>query len=357
MKILFSGGGTLGPVTPLLALVETIRARSDAADFEFLWIGTERGVELPYVRRAGIPLYTISSGKLRRYFSLANLTDFWHIISGVFEARRLLREHRPDVVVTAGGFVSVPVHIAAWTCGIPSIVHQQDVIVGLANRIMSWFATRITVSIDEHLKKFNPKKTVLTGNPVRPSMFAGSEERGREIFKLQSDRATIFVFGGGTGSDTINRATQQLVHESLGMFQIIHLTGTNRTQSDVSDPFYHPYPFFIGEMADAYAVADVVVGRAGFNTISEVAAVGKPSILIPMYGSHQEVNAAWAARQGAARVVSDMELSSERLMDEIRGILENEEVYKKMSDAAAVLFPRGAAERIIEEIGLALRKK
>lgn len=346
MKILFSGGGTLGPVTPLLALVETLRARENAADFEFAWIGTERGVELPYVRRAGIQTFTIASGKLRRYFSVKNFTDIVQLGKGFFQARAILKEFRPDVVVTAGGFVSVPVHFAARTLGIPSVVHQQDVVIGLANRIMSLVATKITVSIEDHLKKFNPKKVVYTGNPVRPSVLEGSREKGIELFKLQPDRATVFIFGGGTGAENINHTVEQLVKDCAGMFQIVHLTGSNRVQSKVVDSFYHPYPFFIGEMAHAYAAADVIVSRAGFNAISEIAAWGKPAILIPIHGSHQEANARFVSEVSGTVVLDEISLTASELYEQIRCLLTDESVYKKQSEQLAKIFPKDAAEHV-----------
>ena len=350
MKILFSGGGTLGPVTPLLALVETLRARENAADFEFVWIGTERGVELPYIRKAGIQTFTISSGKLRRYFSLKNFTDIVQLMKGFFQSRAILKEHRPDVVVTAGGFVSVPVHFAAWTMGIPSVVHQQDVVIGLANRIMSVIATKITVSIEDHLKKFNSKKVVYTGNPVRPSVLGGSREKGIELFKLQPDRATVFIFGGGTGAENINQTVEQLVKDCAGMFQIIHLMGSNRTQSHVVDNFYHPYPFFIGEMAHAYAAADVIVSRAGFNAISEIAAWGKPAILIPIHGSHQEANANFVAQMSGVIVLDEISLTASELYEQIRRLLTDEAAYKEQSEQLVKIFPHDAAAHVVETI-------
>ncbi len=350
MKILFSGGGTLGPVTPLLALVETLRGADDAADFEFVWIGTERGVELPFVRRAGIPVYTIASGKLRREWNFKNVTDVWHVVRGFFQARALLKELRPDVVMTAGGFVSVPVHYAAWTLGIPSIVHQQDVVIGLANKLMSWVARVITVSIAAHRAKFNQKKVVVTGNPIRPSIRVGSREKGIELFRLRADLATVFVFGGGTGAYAINRVVEDLVRECAGQFQIIHLTGTNRAQPQLTDPLYHPYPFFMGEMAHAYAVADVVVSRAGFNSISEICALGKPAILIPMRGSHQEANAAFVAAAGAAVVIDEMSLSAACLFDAIRDVLGDAARYAEMADKSSALFPMDSNERMVQQL-------
>ncbi len=351
MKILFSGGGTLGPVTPLLAVIEELRLQDDASAHQFLWIATERGVEIPLLRKAGVEVVTIPSGKFRRYVDFKNLSDLGNIVRGFFAARKIIREFKPDVVVTAGGFVSVPVHYAARFLGVPSLVHQQDLRIGLANKLMSWVARRVTVSVEAQRAEFSKLKTVYTGNPVRLSVLAGSRERAIELFRLNSDLATIFVFGGGTGSTNINRIIEQIARESSGQFQIIHLTGAQRTQSVVHDvPTYHPYPFFTGEMAHAYAAADIVVARAGFNTITEVAAWGKPSILIPIFGSHQTENALWAGERGATFVQDELALTPHDLLQELRDILNNAERYESMSVAASELFPVGARERLATEI-------
>lgn len=348
MKVVFSGGGTLGPVTPLLALIETARARGE--DHEFLWIGTERGVELPLLRKFGVAAAAIPSGKFRRYVDVRNVTDLWHIVRGVRAARVLLKEFAPDVCVTAGGYVSVPVHLAARTLGIPTVVHQQDVQIGLANRIMSRWATVVTATLSAHAQFFGAKKTVVTGNPVRPSVLEGSRERAIERFHLDPDRATVFCFGGGTGAASINTVVSQMARECNGLFQIIHLTGMERGTGAFVGPFYHSYPFFTTEMADAYACADVVISRAGFNAISEAAAWGKPMILIPIGHSHQEKNAAWAQAHGAALVLENDSLTSAQLFDSIRGLLADPTAHTEMAQSAKLLLPDNAAVRVWEEI-------
>ncbi|MCX6781346.1 MAG: glycosyltransferase, partial [Candidatus Magasanikbacteria bacterium] len=265
-----------------------------------------------------------------------------------FHARAILKEVQPDIVVTAGGFVSVPVHVAAWTMKIPSLVHQQDIEIGLANKLMSWIARRVTVSVEAQLTKFSAKKVVLTGNPIRASVLGGSREKGMEIFRLNPELATIFIFGGGTGADAINRAVEQLVQECSGQFQIIHLTGTDRKQSLISSPTYHPYPFFMGEMAHAYAVADIIVSRAGFNSITEISAWGKPSILIPIHGSHQLANANFAAAAGAAIVIDEFSLGAENLFHAIRGLLTDDGTYHAMSEKSSSLLPHDATRSFVD---------
>lgn len=348
MRIVFSGGGTLGPVTPLLAVAEEMRAQN--VEQEFFWIGTERGVELPLVRRAGIETFVIPAGKLRRYFSLKNFSDLFKIFQGVLAARKLLKELAPDVVVSAGGFVSVPVHLAAWSLQISAVVHQQDIRIGLANRIMSWFATKITVSVEAQLKFFSKKKTIFIGNPVRRSVLAADRVAAIDLFKLNPSLATVFVFGGGTGSESVNRLAEGLAREAAGQFQILHLTGRDRNRPVLNEPTYRAFPFFIGEMAYAYAAADVVVARAGFNTITEIAAWGKPAILLPIQRSHQVENARWAAGNGAAMVGDELAMTGEQLFEMIRDLFTDAERYNEMAKRAGELFPAGAAARLAEII-------
>lgn len=340
MKIIFSGGGTLGPVTPLLALIESARLAGE--QHKFLWIGTERGVELPLLKKFGVDAVSIPSGKFRRYFSVKNIFDLWRVVRGVCAARHILKDFLPDVCVTAGGYVSVPVHLAAWTLRIPTVVHQQDVVVGLANRIMARWARVVTASLLAHVDFFGSGKTVMTGNPVRPSILDGSRERAVERFHLDPERATVFCFGGGTGAASLNAVVSQMARECNGLFQIIHLTGMERTVDAFRGPFYHPYSFFTTEMADAYASADVVVSRAGFNAISEIAAWGKPMILVPFAHSHQEKNAAWAQAHGAAQILENDSLTSAELFESVRSLLTDHTQHVAMAQATGALLPDGA---------------
>lgn len=349
MKIIFSGGGTLGPVTPLLALIETLNVHEPGAH-EFLWIATERGVEIPLLKKAGVTVVAIPSGKLRRYFSMKNFSDLLQMVRGFRAAREIIRDFSPDVCVTAGGYVSVPVHLAAWMSGVPTLVHQQDVHIGLANKIMSWWAARVTVSLSQHVAQFKKGHAIFTGNPVRPSIVTGTHETAVQMFKLDPSRATVFIFGGGTGAEIINAAVETMVPEACELFQIIHVTGMNRARPRAAHPHYHTFPFLTAEMAAAYAAADVVVARAGFNTITEIAACGKPAILIPIHGSHQELNAAWVVAAGAAVIVREADLTGETLLGAVRDLLADQETYESMALAARGLFPADAAGKILQEI-------
>lgn len=349
--ILYSGGGTLGPVTPLLAIHEmATEALSDS--YTAHWIGTRGGVEQTLVREYHIPYHTITAGKLRRYFSLWNITDIFKIAFGTLQAAWLLAKINPSVCVTAGGFVSVPVHYAAWLLGIPTWVHQQDVQVGLANRLMKPLATQITTVLSDQIKFFPARKTTWLGNPIRQDIVAGSAAEGKKIFKLQSNLPVILVTGGGTGSQRIN----QLIVESLphlkGICQIIHLTGKERPQEMVSraaeifSDYYQTHQFLGAELKDAYAVADLIIARGGFGTLTEVAALSKPLIVIPKPG-HQVENVRYFAAQKALYLVEEAEIDSNYLAQMIKQLLSQPENLAAHAKKLRELLPPATPETVV----------
>lgn len=338
----------MGPVTPLLAVVEELRARSAAIDF--FWIATRRGIEVPIIKKAGIEVYEISAGKWRRGLALKNIFDIGNTVRGWWQARKILKEIRPQVVVTAGGFVSVPVHLAAWTLGIPALVHQQDVTPGLANRLLAPFARRVIVSLPEERQFFSAKKTLVVGNPVRMAIGTIDHDAATEHFHLDSARATVLVFGGGGGSLVLNDVVSDMVEQVEGQFQILHITGRNRATKIIEAPYYRMYPMLVSEMAEAYAAADIVVARAGFNTLTELAVLGKPAVIVPMQHSHQEANARYFEARGAVRVLSESTLTADRLIDVVRELLTDPDIYKAMSEALTGLSMDGARERLADEV-------
>ncbi len=290
-KILYSGGGTLGPVTPLLALDEYIKEIHP--EFTSIWIGTETGPEKVIIENKNIKFFTIKSGKFRRYISPLNILDMYKIISGFFEAFLILIKQKPDICISAGGYVSVPVHVAAWFLGIPTWVHQQDVDPGLANKIMAKFATKITVSLKSSLKYFDNSKTIWIGNPVRKDILAISKKEGLDHFNFGDYKYIVFALGGGTGSQRVNELLLESLEHLSKDTAVIHLVGgrskeqSDRAKSHASN--YFPFEFFTTEMKYAYAASDVVISRGGFGTLTELAALKKPAIVIPKPG-HQVNN-------------------------------------------------------------------
>lgn len=368
MKIILTGGGTLGSVVPLLAVVQKLKEQK--TESEFLWIGTKTGPEKELVESYKISFKAISSGKLRRYFSLKNFLDPFLIIVGFFQSIGIIRKFRPDLVLSAGGFVGVPVIWAAWFLGVKSIAHQQDLRPGLANKLVLSMVKKITVVFEESKNYFPRSKTVLIGNPVRPEIFSGNRERAKQFFHLEDNLPTILFLGGGTGSLTLNKIIIQSLKNLLEFFQVIHVTGKGKglegIKSEVKSQAefkkivaeesgslinsrYHSYEFIIEEMKDAYMVADLVLSRAGLSTLSELAVLGKPTILIPLPG-HQEENAAYFRRNNAAIVLSQKDLIPEDLVGVIKTLINNKTELDTLGRNIKKIMPPDAAEKMARVI-------
>lgn len=350
MKIILSGGGTLGPVTPLLAIHEIVKETFPDADV--VWVGTKRGPEKMLVEKAGIPFITLSSGKFRRYISWWNIIDMARIFIGFFQSLVIIWKEAPDLCISAGGFISVPFHSAAWLVSVPTWIHQQDVKIGLANKLMAPSARKITTALKINQKKFSARKTEWLGNPIRAEILEGDRQVGIATFQLDSRLPVIFATGGGTGSLRVNQLMIEALPELHGVCQIIHLCGTERPHELVqkaakSFPYYHVYDFLTHEMKDAYAVADIVISRGGFGTLTEVAALGKPAIIIPKPG-HQEENVAFLEREGAIIFVDEATADGLHLAHTIKELLTNKVRRERLGSALHHLLPRAKGERVIE---------
>ncbi len=346
-KIFFVGGGTAGPAAPLLAAVETMKRQH--LDFEALWIGTKTGPEGVLARRAAIPFFSLHSGKWRRYASVKNITDLFLIALGFFEAIFFLMKRRPSVIVSAGGYAAVPVALAGFFLGIPSIIHQQDVMPGLANRILAPFAKRVTVAFPQSARFFPKKKTRVIGNPARLSLLSGTRENAQKRFNLEDGVPIVFILGGGTGALGLNALVANNLDALTQFCQIIHLTGSGKGRGERKKR-YRAYEFFTDEMADAYAAADLVVGRAGLGTLSELTLLRKPAVLVPLPGTHQEANARVFEERGAARVFHERGEGNGRFVSFIRSLLEDEKSLQSLAARAADIFPSNANETFAEEI-------
>ncbi|HRH23686.1 MAG TPA: UDP-N-acetylglucosamine--N-acetylmuramyl-(pentapeptide) pyrophosphoryl-undecaprenol N-acetylglucosamine transferase [Candidatus Magasanikbacteria bacterium] len=350
MKILFSGGGTLGPVTPLLAIKDVVLEKD--AESSFVWIGTSGGPERQLIEEHRLPFYPITAGKFRRYFSFLNIFDVVRVVVGFFQSIRILLKENPDICITAGGFVSVPVHSAAWLLGIPTWVHQQDVEVGLANKLMTPLAKMITTSLEGITKEFPAKKTVWLGNPVRKEIFEGNRAHARKMFNLTSRLPVVLVLGGGTGSLKVNQLIAEATPHLGSHAEIIHLSGKERPQESVVKtaelfPNYRVYQFLGREMKDAYAVADIIVCRGGFGTLTEAAALGKPCIIIPKPG-HQVENVRFLERAGAAVLVNELTADGLFLAKKIREILGNPDYAKSLATSMHHTLKTAESKDILE---------
>jgi UDP-N-acetylglucosamine--N-acetylmuramyl-(pentapeptide) pyrophosphoryl-undecaprenol N-acetylglucosamine transferase len=329
MRIAFAGGGTLGSVTPLLAAAKAVREQRP--DAECYWIGTTRGPEAALVAEAGLEFFGISSGKLRRYFTWHNFTDLFRIVKGVFDALAVFRRRRPDVLVSAGGFVAVPAVWAAWLRRIPVHLHQMDIRPGLANRLSAPFAGSMSVALEKSQKDFASKRPVWTGNPVRPGMLAGSRAEAANIFSLETGLPTVLIMGGGTGAAALNDLVRSAAPALSAAVQVIHLTGRGKTAPlQGASGRYHQLEFLTEDMKHAYAAADLVVTRAGMGALTELAALALPALVIPIVDSHQEENAAYFAERGAVEVLGEKGLTAGRLADAVLGLIRDQQRLEKL---------------------------
>ena len=344
VRAVFTGGGTLGSVTPLLAVYQELRRQRP--DAECLWLSTLSGPEHGLIERYGIRRVGIPSGKLRRYWSWSNVTDGWNVVRGFFAARKILREFRPTVVLTAGGYVGVPVVRAAVRLHCPVLLHQPDVELGLANRLSIKSASIITVSFAESLRSVPKQKTVLTGNPIRADLLGGLREAGLVKLKLNPDLPTLLVMGGSTGAAWINELLAETLERLLEFCQVIHITG-GRAELNISNPRYKPFAFVDQELRDYYAAADLVISRAGASALAELTALRKPAILIPMPNSPQEQNAAVYFKANAALVVQQDQLDAASFVQAVEELLKDPSQLQSLGRTIAKMMPLDAAQRIV----------
>lgn len=327
-KIILTGGGTAGHVTPNLALIPLLKKRG----FEVSYIGSYDGIEKKLVEEAGIPYHGISSGKLRRYFDLKNFTDPFRVIKGYGEAKKLMKSEKPDIVFSKGGFVTVPVVIAAHKYKIPVVLHESDMTPGLANRICNPYAARVCCNFPETFNHLPKDKGLLTGQPIRSELFSGDKEVCLKFTGLSGAKPILLVTGGSLGSAAINKAVRSALDRLLENFDIIHLCGKNNVDESLKNiKGYVQYDYIKDELKDIFAAADVIISRAGANTICELLALKKPNILIPLPASQsrgdQLLNAASFARQGFSKVLDEDVLTDELLLNAVTDVYKNRAGY------------------------------
>ena len=327
MKIVLTGGGTAGHVTPNIALLPELRARG----FEISYIGSRGGMEQALVEDAGVPYHGISSGKLRRYLSFKNVTDGFRVIRGIAEARKILKKIRPDVVFSKGGFVVVPVVFAARMLKIPVVLHESDFSVGLANRLAIPRATKVCCVFPETLKQIPDGKGVLTGTPIRQEILKGSRIAGAAFCGFAAEKPVLLVMGGSQGSAAINACLRDALDELLTDFNIIHGCGKGNVDEAAAREGYLQFEYIGDNMGDLYALADLVVCRAGANSISEFLALAKPNLLIPLPKAvsrgDQILNSASFEKQGFSMVLDEEKMTKDVLIAKIRELFANRGKY------------------------------
>ncbi len=344
MKILFAGGGTLGPVTPLLAVADEIR--SLRKDVECVFVGTPDGPERRLVEEARWRFIPFAAPKLRRYVDARTLFAPFAFMTALWNASRLISKEKPHLLVGAGGYVQVPLGLAAKLAGTKLLIHQQDVVPSLSNRLLAPFADAVTLTFDISRKDFPSRKTEVIGNPVRRSIEEGSRDRGLEILSCDGSRSVVLALGGGTGSGFLNELIALASPHWTDFADLVHLTGLEKAPSrlpTLAHPErYHRLPFVGADIAHLLAAADVVICRAGMGTLTELAALAKPSILVPIAESHQEQNAGYVVGQGGARMFRELDLTPEQLVTFARGLLDHPDQSRRLGLALQALFRPGA---------------
>ena len=327
-KIILTGGGTAGHVTPNIALLPGLRE----ADFDITYIGSYNGIEKQLLKEQKIPYYGISSGKLRRYFDIKNFSDPLKVIKGFGQSIRLMRKLKPDIVFSKGGFVSVPVILAAKFCHIPSIIHESDLTPGLANKLAIPNAAKVCCNFPETLKYLPEDKAVLTGSPIRKELLSGNKENARKLCNFTNEKPVLFIVGGSSGSKFINDTIRGLLPELLKSYQIIHMCGKGNIEESLNRTVgYKQFEYIGSELNDIFSLADLVISRAGANSICELLALHKPNILIPLSASasrgDQILNAQSFEKQGFSVVIEEEIITPDKLLNMIHETYKNRERY------------------------------
>ena len=325
-KIVLTGGGTAGHVTPNIALLPHLKD----AGFEISYIGSYDGIEKRLISDFEVPYYGISTGKLRRYFDIKNFTDPFRVLKGFAEAKSTLKKIAPDVVFSKGGFVSVPVVRAAASLGIPCIIHESDMTPGLANKLCIPVASKVCCNFPETFELLPKGKAVLTGSPIREELAMGSKEAGLNMCDFHNRKPVIMVIGGSLGAASVNMC----VRKALPKYQIVHICGKEKVDNLLlNTPGYKQFEYVKEELKDLFAMADIVISRAGANAICELLALKKPNLLIPLSAKasrgDQILNANSFKNQGFSMILDEDDMSEDTLIKAVDELFANRDIYRK----------------------------
>ncbi len=350
-KIVMTGGGTAGHVTPNIALMPTLKEMG----YEIYYIGSYAGMEKQLIEQEGIPYYGVSSGKLRRYFDWQNFTDPFRVIHGYFQSVRLLRRLKPDVVFSKGGFVSVPVVRAAKHLHIPAVIHESDMTPGLANKLAFSAAEKVCCNFPETVKYLPAGKALWTGSPIRRELLTGSKEKGLSFCGFAPDKPVLLIIGGSLGSVAVNTAVRSILPSLLARFQVCHLCGAGNLDETLQDvQGYRQYEYIREELPDLFAMADVVISRAGANAICELLALKKPSLLIPLSAKasrgDQILNARSFEKQGFAKVLEEEEITNQVLLEAVTDLYANGDTYVKAMQSSDAGDAIGTITKLLDSL-------
>jgi UDP-N-acetylglucosamine--N-acetylmuramyl-(pentapeptide) pyrophosphoryl-undecaprenol N-acetylglucosamine transferase len=343
--VLLAGGGSGGSATPVLAVAQALRRLEPS--IELLYVGTRDGPEATLAAAQGIPFHGVHAGKLRRYWDARNLSDPLRVAQGIGESYALVRGFQPRAAMAAGGFGAVPPMVAARAFGARTLIHQQDVEPGLANRLLVPFAREITVSLGSSLAHFPRKRTRVTGNPVRAEIFSADPAVAYARLHLEPEVPLVVATGGGTGALGLNHLVAAAAPRLVERAQIVHLTGSGRgVPPETDSPRYRSIEFLVDEMPHLLAAATLVISRAGMGTLTELATLGKPTLVVPMPESHQWANARAFARLGAIETAEQTALTPEKLSQRVLSLLDDEPRREHLARSLFHSMPTNAAERI-----------
>jgi UDP-N-acetylglucosamine--N-acetylmuramyl-(pentapeptide) pyrophosphoryl-undecaprenol N-acetylglucosamine transferase len=331
-RIILTGGGTAGHVTPNMALIPQLQKEG----WDIHYIGSFKGIEKELIEGMGIKYHAIASGKFRRYKNFKNYSqnfmDIFRVVSGISQATKLIRDLKPSLVFSKGGFVAVPVVLGAKKNKVPVIIHESDITPGLANKLAIPFAKAVCTTFPETVSYISGNKAVHTGTPIRPEIFEGKREKGLEFCGFNSDKPVIMVMGGSLGAVKINNCIRQSLDVLLKDFQVVHLCGKGNLDSTLTDKKgYKQFEYISSELSQLFACCDIIVSRAGSNSISEFLALKKPSLLIPLNArasrGDQILNAQSFEKQGFSSVLDEDHMTKETLTENILELYKHREKY------------------------------
>ncbi len=350
-KIVLTGGGTAGHVTPNIALLPSLKK----AGYQIFYIGSYQGIEKGLIEEQKIPYYGISSGKLRRYLDIKNFSDPFRVLKGYQEAKHILKQLKPDILFSKGGFVSVPVVLAASRCHIPVIIHESDMTPGLANRLSFPFSSKICCNFPETVKMLPEGKAVLTGSPIRSELRTGNRTIGLNFAHLSGEKPVILVMGGSQGASAINKAVRSILPKLLNQFQIIHICGKDNLEPSLQNTKgYIQFEYIKAELKDIFAATDLMISRAGANSICEILALRKPNILIPLSKAasrgDQILNAQSFQKQGFSNVIEEENLTDELLYQTVKKVYQNRKQYIEAMEKSELADSISIITSLIQEL-------
>lgn len=349
-RILLTGGGSAGHVTPNMALIPRLRELG----YEISYIGSYNGIEKKLIEELQVPYYGIASGKLRRYFDPKNFTDPFKVLKGYSEACRIVKRLQPDILFSKGGFVSVPVVLAAKRYHVPAIIHESDMTPGLANKLCIPSAVKVCCNFPETMQYLPTEKAVLTGSPIRQNLLQGNRLSALKFTGLSANKPVILVMGGSLGAVAVNDAVHKILPQLLTEFQVVHLCGKGKLNPSLTHlTGYVQYEYIQEELKDLFALADIVISRAGANAICELLALRKPSLLIPLSAAasrgDQILNARSFEKQGFSIVLEEEDISNESLLQAIHSLYENRSALISAMEQSKQTDPIETITNLIEE--------